>query len=196
MLNIDEIRYQIQSNGFAVEVDSEIVQMAQGARAEYLKAMPSLPVHPPRERLSHRNLEHHPWRKFTIGSANGVGESYAQMLQTTYFHERNVGTPNLNALFGVLISLRNRILGIGTDFGLNPDRDDFWNACRIHHYPRGGSFMVEHNDTHFPQVLASADVPFLQVMVLLSTRESIFKLAEASSSIGRETEYCWRIIAV
>ena len=185
VLNIGGIRDQIQSTGFVVEVESEIVQMVQGARAEYFIAMLALPVHAPRERFSPKKSEHHPWRKFTVGSANGVGESYAQMLQTTYFHERNVGTPYLTALFGVLICLRNRILGIGEDFGSRPDRDDFWNACRIHHYPRGGSFMVEHNDTHFPQVLASADVPSLQVMALLSTKGVDFQTG-GSFVVNRE----------
>lgn len=170
MLNIDGISNRIQNNGFVTEIDGEIVQLAHGARAEYLKAMSSLQVHAPRERFSPKDLEHGPWRKFTIGSANGLGESYAQMLQTTYFHEHNVGTPTLNAFFAALIKLRNRVLGIRDDFGSKPSQDEFWNACRIHHYPRGGGFMVEHNDTHFPKVLSSSDVPFLQVMAPLSTK--------------------------
>lgn len=185
MLNIDGISDRIKKTGFVIEVDSEIVQLAHGARAEYLNAMSSLQVHAPRESFSPKDLERGPWRKLAIGSANGVGDPYAQMLQTTYFHEHNTGTPLLNALFATLISVRNRILGTCDDFGSYPDRDEFWNACRIHHYPRGGGFMVEHNDTHFPNVLASAGVPFLQVMALLSTKEVDFH-AGGSFVINRD----------
>jgi len=55
-----------------------------------------------------------------------------------------------------------------------PDRDGFWNACRIHHYPRGGSFMASHRDTYFPLALEKAGHPFLQVMMVLSERERDF----------------------
>lgn len=170
MLNFDGFANQIKSSGFVIEVESEMVRIAKGARVEYLNLLPSLAVHSPREYFSPQDLERGPWRKLAIGSANGVGDPYAQLLQTTYFHENNVGSPYLNALFAALISVRNRILGASEDFGSLPERDGFWNACRIHHYPRGGSFMVEHKDTHFPSVLASAGFPFLQVMALLSSK--------------------------
>jgi len=170
MLKIEDVADRIMNAGYVVEVEKSIVEMAQGARTDYLKVMPTLRIHAPLERFSSKDLENGPWRKFAIGSANGLGDPYAQLLQTTYFHENNVGTPYLNALFSTLISTRNRILETREDFGSHPERDQFWNACRIHHYPRGGGFMVEHNDTHFPSVLASAGVPFLQVMALLSTK--------------------------
>ena len=174
MLNIDGISDRIRNLGFVIEVDTEIVELSQGARIEYLDLMPSLQVHAPRESFSPKDLERGPWRKLAIGSVNGVGDPYAQMLATTYFQERNPGTPYLNTLFSALISTRNRILGIREDFGSEPDRDGFWNACRIHHYPRGGGFMVEHSDTHFPSVLKSSGVPFLQVMALLSVKKVDF----------------------
>jgi hypothetical protein len=172
--NIDGLSDRIKNTGYVVEVDNEIVEMSQGARTEYLNVVPCLQVHAPRESFSPKNLASGPWRKLAIGSVNGVGDPYAQMLATTYFHERNPGTPFLNALFSTLISTRNRILGIREDFGSDPDRDDFWNACRIHHYPRGGGFMVGHKDTHFPSVLKSSGVPFLQVMALLSVKKVDF----------------------
>ena len=175
MLNIEGVSHQIKNNGFIVKVDNGIVELCQGARTEYLTAMPFLKVHAPRESFSPRDLERGPWRKLAIGSVNGVGEPYPQMLATTYFDERNSGTPFLNALFSALISGRNRILGIRENFGCEPDRDGYWNACRIHHYPRGGGFMGEHKDTHFPSVQKSSGVPYLQVMALLSTKKVDFQ---------------------
>ncbi len=174
MIDITGVLYEIKNTGFSVVVDNEVVELCQGARTEYLNVMPFLKVHAPQEGFSQKDLERGPWRKLAIGSINGLGEPYAQILSTTYFHENNTVTPFLNALFSELISTRNRILGISEDFGSEPYRDGFWNACRIHHYPRGGGFMAEHNDTHFPSVLKSSGVPFLQVMALLSVKKVDF----------------------
>jgi len=125
--------------------------------------------------MNRRDLADRPWRKLAIGSANGVGESYAQLLQTTYFDEHCGEYPGLRELFSRMVTLRNDVLGVARDFGSVPARDGFWNACRIHHYPRGGSFMAAHRDTYFPKALESAGHPFLQVMVLLSERGRDFR---------------------
>jgi hypothetical protein len=51
-------------------------------------------------------------------------------------------------------------------------KDKFWNACRIHHYPRGGGFMSVHKDTYFPVQLG--DKPFYQVSAALSRKGTDF----------------------
>lgn len=67
-----------------------------------------------------------------------------------------------------MIELRNILTGNTPDYGDHPEVEGFWNACRIHHYPRGGGFMVMHKDTHFPKLLG--DSKFLQVLFLMSER--------------------------
>ena len=106
--------------------------------------------------------------KFAIGSRNGVGEPYAQLLQTIYFDPAGARHPSLNALFKVMIGLRNQLMHVAPDFGADPGRDGYWNACRVHHYPRGGGFMMNHCDTYFPVKLG--DLPFYQVMAPLSVK--------------------------
>ena len=49
------------------------------------------------------------------------------------------------------------------------EKDSFWNATRIHHYPQGGGFMSGHKDTYFPQALEQ-DNFFLQMAILLSSK--------------------------
>jgi len=83
--------------------------------------------------------------------------------------------PALSELFANLLKLRNLILGIDIEFGSLLERDRFWNACRIHHYPVGGGFMTEHRDTYFPSALEKSELPFLQVMALLSTKGTDFE---------------------
>ena len=74
-----------------------------------------------------------------------------------------------------MIAVRNRLMRLDLSFGDNPERDRFWNACRIHHYPRGGGFMAMHKDTHFPRVIdAQIGKPFYQVSTFLSRKNVDF----------------------
>lgn len=173
-MDLITLQNQVLENGFAIYSDSNLTTLGNSARAEYLLAFHKLKIHSPREKFHYSSLDREPWRKFAISSANGVGEPYAQFLQTTYFSEADASNPALNSAFKFLISFRNQMLGLKVDFGSNPKEDGFWNACRVHHYPKGGGFMVEHRDTHFPKVLDSNQIPFLQVMMILSTKGSDF----------------------
>src|ERR1700692_1152753 len=114
---------------------------------------------------------------------NGLGESYAPTLQSIYFDANDVNYPALGSLLGLMIQIRNKLMGVDPAFGSNPERDRFWNACRVHHYPRGGGFMATHRATHFPQVIgAQIGKPFYQVCVLLSRKNTDF-FPEAGSSM-------------
>lgn len=174
MLNVEQITAQLVSDGYCLVSIPEFKDVARAARTEYLASMKSCAPNAPKSRMEPRILIERPWRKLAIGSTNGVGEAYAQLLQTTYFDEQYSKTPALRDLFSSMIKLRNEISGICPDFGSVPTRDGFWNACRIHHYPRGGGFMAAHRDTHFPKALESAGHPFLQIMAILSVRGEDF----------------------
>lgn len=170
IVDVDKIREQLAADGYFSTSINEFKELARAARDEYLASMQSWTLNAPKTKMNPRDLIERPWRKLAIGSSNGVGEAYAQLLQTTYFDEQYPGYNALRSLFSKLIALRNEISGKPRDFGSVPQRDGFWNACRIHHYPRGGGFMSAHRDTHFPKCLEGAGHPFLQVMTLLSDR--------------------------
>ena len=166
--NIPEIREMVFSTGFAQLEDQSLKQFAIDARNEYLSTFRDFELHPPSQRFKNEDLINSPWRKLAIGSSNGLGQSYAQLLQTTYFAEVDSRFPSLTRLWGLLLALRNELSGLEPNFGSDAIRDGFWNACRIHHYPIGGGFMAQHRDTHFPAILSSCGLPYLQVMMLLS----------------------------
>ena len=144
------------------------VELCEAARADYLAAFNTTSIQPPKKPFRPSDLAAGPWRKCAIGSKNGVGEPYAQLLQTIYFDPAGAGHPSLNALFKIMIELRNQLMHVAHDFGGDPGRDGYWNACRVHHYPRGGGFMMNHCDTYFPVKLG--DLPFYQVMAPLSVK--------------------------
>jgi hypothetical protein len=166
---------ELNRRGYLIIRDLGIEQKSQEARSEYLRCLEQSKLHATRERFHYSALSKEPWRKLAIGSANGLGDPYAQNLQSIYFdaHDRNYTA--LGSLFKTMILIRNRLMGVDASFGSNPEQDRFWNACRVHHYPRGGGFMATHKDTHFPQVIgAQIGKPFYQVCVLLSRKNADF----------------------
>jgi hypothetical protein len=169
-----QIDREVTEHGLSiVQPSNDFTASCRAAREEYLRAFAAAPIHPPKEVFKPADLASGPWRKFTIGSKNGVGEAYAQLLQTMYFATEQKSFPSLAAVFGVIIGLRNRLMRVAPEFGRDPVADGYWNACRVHHYPRGGGFMMLHRDTYFPVKLA--DLPFYQVMVPLSIKGQDFR---------------------
>ena len=159
---------KLADHGYTILRPAGLEALCVRARAEDLAAFQATRAQPPKKRFSFADLKHGPWRKMAIGSQNGVGEAYAQLLQTIYFDAFQSPHAALAELFRFMNGLRNQLMKVAADFGDEPARDKFWNACRVHHYPRGGGFMMMHRDTHFP--LKLGDLPFYQVMVPLSVK--------------------------
>jgi hypothetical protein len=166
--DIVAIDRELADKGYTILRPAGFVALCNRARDEYLGVFHAAASQPPKKRFSFDDLRNGPWKKMVIGSRNGVGETYAQLLQAVYFGASTAGYPALTELFHFMNILRNRLMKVEDDFGNQPARDKFWNACRVHHYPRGGGFMSMHRDTHFP--LKLGDLPFYQVMVPLSVR--------------------------
>jgi hypothetical protein len=166
---------ELNRRGYLIIKDAGIEQVSQEARSEYERCLQQSTLHATRERFHYSVLSSQPWRKLAIGSANGLGDPYAQNLQSIYFDADDRNYTALGSLFNTMILIRNRLMGVDASFGSNPEQDRFWNACRVHHYPRGGGFMATHQDTHFPQVIgAQIGKPFYQVCVLLSRKNTDF----------------------
>jgi hypothetical protein len=177
MTAIDPVKIdkELNSNGYLIIHDAQIEQLSVKARAEYDRCLQASKLHATREKFHYSVLAKQPWRKLAIGGSNGLGYQYAQNLQSIYFDANDENYPALGALFGLMVRVRNKLMGVGPDFGSNPERDRFWDACRVHHYPRGGGFMATHQDTHFPQIIdAQIGKPFYQVCVLLSRKNVDF----------------------
>jgi hypothetical protein len=166
---------ELDLRGYLIIHDAEIERTCTDAREEYLRCLQSSTLNPTRLKFHYSVLAKAPWRKLAIGSSTGLGEPYAQNLQSIYFDADDPNYPALGSLFKTMLLIRNKLMGVDPSFGSNPERDRFWNACRIHHYPRGGGFMAKHQDTHFPNVIGTQiGKPFYQVCVLLSRKNCDF----------------------
>lgn len=176
MTNFDPemVDKELNSEGYLILKDKELESQCEGARKEYEVCLRKAKLHAPSEKFSYENLSREPWRKLAIGSKNGMGDPIAQNVQTTYFNHNDKNYPALGSLFKSMIVVRNKLMRVEPDYGNDPKRDGFWNACRMHHYPRGGGFMTLHRDTYFPNKLADKDKPFYQMLVLLSRKKVDF----------------------
>ncbi len=177
VLEIDPttIDRELNLHGYLIIRDPAVEEISLKARAEYDRCLRISKLHPTREKFHYSILSKEPWRKLAIGSNNGLGEPYAQNLQSTYFDANDNTYPALGSLFNQMILIRNKLMGVYPMFGSDPENHGFWNACRVHHYPRGGGFMATHRDTHFPQIIAAQiSKPFYQVCVLLSRKNTDF----------------------
>jgi len=174
-LDLTQIDHELNARGYVIFRDSALQERCAAARSEYDQCLASSKLNATREKFHYTELAKAPWRKLAIGSTIGLGVAYAQNLQSIYFDLNDPKYPALGALFGEMVLLRNRLMGVDPSFGSNPERDQFWNACRVHHYPRGGGFMAMHKDTHFPQVISSQiGKPFYQISLLLSRKGEDF----------------------
>lgn len=169
-----EILERVKTEGYCVIKKFADHQLVNRAKEEYLRSMDVLETHSPKQKFRPEQLEQEPWRKLAIGSRTGSGEAYSQILQTTYFSERDQNFPALIALFQLMIGLRNELTGMAANYGSNLETDHFWNACRVHHYPQGGGHMSAHRDTLFPKMLEEFDLPFIQIMMAISNRHADF----------------------
>jgi hypothetical protein len=173
MISIDTqvVDAELEKRGYLIVKDEAFSELCTAAHDEYYRYFQASTLHAPRDKFHYSDLIKDPWRKLTIGSGNGLGEAYAQNLQTTYFHLEDTNHPSLGSLFKMMTVLRNKLMGVSESFGSEPERDRFWDACRVHHYPRGGGFMAVHRDTYFPQIIdAQLGKPYYQICVLLSQK--------------------------
>jgi hypothetical protein len=186
--DLERIDAELDQRGYVVVRDAEIRSLCPAARAEYERCMRTCEVHAPSDPFDFRALSNEPWRKLAIGSRNGLGQSYAQNLQSAYFDPDDKNYPALRSLFAIMLRVRNRLMRVPETFGRDPRGDRFWDACRIHHYPRGGGFMAMHKDVHFPKIIdAQIGKPFYQVSVLLSRKATDF-VAGGGFVVSRENE--------
>ena len=161
---------KIQDDGFYILPSFLSSDIISQAKAEYFATLDSVNLKSAGEKLKPTELHLSPWRKLAVGSRNGLGERYSQVLQTTYFSQNDISRPALSHVFNQLIELRNGLSGMRLDYGSDLRKDQFWNACRVHHYPCGGGHMAMHRDTGFPDVLKNFQIPFVQIMLTLSAR--------------------------
>jgi hypothetical protein len=170
IVDADVVEKEVTQHGYFIFKTPETARLADDARREYFRTFKDYPMRS--GGFAYQELIRGPIRKKNISSRNGLGEAYAQVLQTVYYPS-DVELPAIAKAMSFMIAIRNDATDKPREYGVDPKLDGYWNACRVHHYPRGGGFMVRHRDTHFPRLLGEKS--FLQVLFLMSRKGEDFE---------------------
>ena len=169
-ISLDNIKQEVSDKGYISINPFGFKNLVNSARIEYLELKNEVSISSGKEHFDYKDIKTKPKRKLSISSKNSLGESYAQCLQTTFLDCRSSKYKSLNEIFQLMLSLRNTLIELNFNFGFNPLVEKFWNASRIHDYPRGGGFMTIHKDTYFDAALKNENMPFYQILVPLSKK--------------------------
>ena len=170
-LDNDSILNGIEKDGYFLYDIEGSANIYKAARTEYEIACRTRKVYSSTNKFKLSDLERRQTiTKYAIGPENGSHEPIAQFLITTYLANFASLYPTIYKLSEKLVETRNMLTNVKPDFGTNPEKDQFWNAIRLHHYPIGGGFMQRHIDTGFPAILKKSGVPYLQASCCLSVK--------------------------
>ena len=116
------------------------------------------------------------FQKLVVGGITGVNalRSLARLLRMLYnpvFAEDIYG---MRAHFIRLARLRNRLYGLPEHFAVEGTEDGYWTAARIHQYPRGGGFMVPHQDMYSRTAVAETGATYVQVFLVMTQKGEDF----------------------
>ena len=120
-VSVEVVDEHLSDRGYLIIRNNTLEAVAAAARNNYLGVFEREAPHSPAKTFTYEQLSKlgH-WKKSAIGSRNGLGEQYAQLLVTTYVHPDSDHLPELQTLFSMMIRLRNRLMRVSDDFGPSP----------------------------------------------------------------------------
>ncbi|MCG8587935.1 MAG: hypothetical protein MJE66_01450 [Proteobacteria bacterium] len=127
------------------------------------------------------------FQKLSIGGAQGYGVYRPRCIRTLYNPIWAEDVYGMREIFRKVARVRNAVYGLPRDFAIEGVEDQLWTAARIHHYPRGGGFLVSHRDIVVPKVQQKQGLPdFYQLIVVLSRKGVDFE--EGGGFVERDGE--------
>ncbi|MEM9017975.1 MAG: hypothetical protein AAGC68_13255, partial [Verrucomicrobiota bacterium] len=117
------------------------------------------------------------YQKLRVGSAapNASSREFGRFLRTLFNPLWCEDIFGAHDLFRRLAGVRNQLLGRPDDWATDSFEDGFWTAARIHQYPVGGGFMGTHRDEALSDAHDENNLPYLQVLLLLSKKGKDFE---------------------
>lgn len=109
--------------------------------------------------------------KLSIGGAQKYGVYRPRCLRTIYNPMWDSDIFSLHNSFEVMAKARNLLYGFDENFAIHSIEDEMWTASRVHHYPRGGGFLVSHKDIVVPKIHKLQGYKnFYQLVMVLSKK--------------------------
>ena len=113
------------------------------------------------------------FQKLSIGGAQGYGVYRPRCLRTLYNPIWAEDVYGLRESFRTLARVRNAVYGLPLEFAVDGIDRGMWTASRIHHYPRGGGFLISHRDTVVPKVQKKQGFDSFYQPIMVMSRKGI-----------------------
>lgn len=127
------------------------------------------------------------FQKLSIGRARHGGVDRPRFMRCFYLPMWAEDIFGMREVFRRCAQVRNLLGGHALDYAIDDPDGAAWTASRIHHFPAGGGFMVDHRDTVLPAVYEESGIgPFFQPLVLLSQKGVDYQVGGGFVQLGRE----------
>lgn len=135
------------------------------------------------------------FQKLSIGRARHGGVDRPRFMRCFYLPMWDEDVFGLRDVFRKVAQVRNLLAGHELDYAIDDPTGLAWTASRLHHFPAGGGFMVDHRDTVLPALYAENGLgSFYQPLVLLSQKGVDFECGGGFAMVGEERisyeDYC------
>lgn len=135
------------------------------------------------------------YQKLSIGRARHGGVDRPRFMRCFYLPMWDEDVFGLREIFRKVAQVRNILSGHEIDYAIDDPNGRAWTASRLHHFPAGGGFMVDHRDTVLPSLYAENGLgTFYQPLVLLTQKGVDFETGGGFAMVGEERisyeDYC------
>lgn len=113
------------------------------------------------------------FQKLSIGGAQGYGVYRPRCIRTIYNPIWAEDIYGMRESFRTLAQVRNAVYDLPLDFAIDGIEREMWTASRIHHYPRGGGFLISHRDTVVPVVQKKQGFDSFYQTIMVMSRKGI-----------------------
>ncbi len=127
------------------------------------------------------------FQKWSIGRARHGGVDRPRFMRCFYLPMWDEDVFGMREIFRKVAQVRNLLGDHPIDYAIDDPSERAWTASRIHHFPAGGGFMVDHRDTVLPSVYEQNGLGgFFQPLVLLSQKGVDFEVGGGFAMVGDE----------
>ncbi len=127
------------------------------------------------------------FQKLSVGRARHGGVDRPRFMRCFYLPMWDEDVFGMREIFRKVAQVRNLLGGHDLDHAIDDPEAVAWTASRIHHFPTGGGFMVDHRDTVLPALYEESGLgSFYQPLVLLSQKGVDFEQGGGFARVGDE----------
>lgn len=127
------------------------------------------------------------FQKLSLGRARHGGVDRPRFMRCFYLPMWDDDIFGMREIFRKTAQVRNLLSGQALDHAIDDPDAPAWTASRIHHFPAGGGFMVDHRDTVLPALYKESRLgAFFQPLVLLTQKGVDFHEGGGFAMLGNE----------